>query len=104
MASNAASTASTGSAALVPAGPPRVVILGAGYAGLLCALRLRRRAGRHGARITLINARPDLVERIRLHQLAAGQEVPSRPLAGLLEGTGIELRVGRATAIDLDRR
>src|SRR5258708_33050624 len=47
----------------------RIVILGAGYAGMIAAMRLAKKT--HHAAITLVNASPDFVERIRLHQLAA---------------------------------
>lgn len=62
-----------------------IIILGGGYAGIMTAIRLSRMTG---ARITLVNAAPDFVERIRLHQQAAGQSVPRRPIASLLRGTG----------------
>ncbi|MCP2263237.1 NAD(P)/FAD-dependent oxidoreductase [Promicromonospora thailandica] len=82
----------------------RIVILGAGYAGLSAAGRVARRLHRDDASITLVNADPDFVERVRLHQLAAGQDLPARPLSDLLAGTGVVLRVARVTAIDADRR
>lgn len=74
-----------------------IVILGAGYAGVLAALRLARQGA---VRITLVNAVPHFVERIRLHQLAAGQTLPARPLHAMLAGTGVELLIGRALSID----
>jgi NADH:quinone reductase (non-electrogenic) len=43
-----------------------VVILGAGYSGLMAALRLGRR--RLGLRIALINAEEQFVERVRLQE------------------------------------
>ena len=46
---------------------PRVVVIGGGYAGVLAANRLQRRAD-----VTLINPRPAFVERIRLHQRVTG--------------------------------
>ncbi|WP_280458391.1 PfkB family carbohydrate kinase [Nocardia carnea] len=46
-----------------------VVVIGGGYAGIAAANRLRRRAG---IDITVVNPRPEFVERIQLHQLAAG--------------------------------
>lgn len=58
----------------------RVVVLGAGYAGGITAGRLAKRLHRDEVEITLVNAEPDFVERIRLHQLASGQELPRRPL------------------------
>lgn len=81
----------------------QVVIVGAGYGGLTCALRLARRARRH-VEVTLVNATNRFVERIRLHQLAAAQRSPDHDLGRMLRGTGVRLHVGRATAIDLQRR
>jgi len=82
----------------------RIVILGAGYAGLLAAGRLGRRLHGDDATVTLVNAEPDFVERVRLHQLAAGQDLPPRPLEDVLAGTGVVLRVARVTGVDVDRR
>src|SRR5690348_7291330 len=48
-----------------------VVVIGGGYAGVMAANRLTRRAD---VTVTLINARPRFVERIRLHQLVAGSD------------------------------
>lgn len=81
----------------------RVVIVGAGYGGLTCALRLAS-AGRGRAQITLVDASDRFVERIRLHQGAATQRPPTHALSELVRGTGIRLKIGRATAIDLERR
>ncbi|MEU8359065.1 FAD-dependent oxidoreductase [Nonomuraea sp. NPDC048882] len=78
----------------------RIVVLGAGYAGLAAAKRAARRLRRAGARVTLVNAADRFVERVRLHQLAAGQRLPDLPLAVLLAGTGVELVVARAVGID----
>lgn len=78
----------------------RIVVLGAGYAGLAAAKRAARRLRRTGARVTLVNAADRFVERVRLHQLAAGQRLPDLPLAVLLAGTGVELVVARAVGID----
>jgi NADH:ubiquinone reductase (H+-translocating) len=46
-----------------------VVVIGGGYAGALAANRLTQR---DDVTVTLINPRPDFVERIRLHQLVGG--------------------------------
>jgi len=82
----------------------RVVVLGAGYAGLPAARRLARQVHRYGVRVILVNAEPTFVERPRLHQVATGQRVPELPLRDLLAGSPVELVVGLVTAIDLDRR
>ncbi|MFB9527579.1 FAD-dependent oxidoreductase [Nonomuraea roseola] len=82
----------------------RIVVLGAGYAGLGAAKRVARRLQGADAQVTLVNASDRFVERVRLHQLAAGQPLPDLPLSGLLDGTGVELVVARVTGLDLDAR
>ncbi len=81
----------------------RVVILGAGYGGLTCALRLANRR-RGSVDITLVNASDRFVERIRLHQQAATMRPLTHDLRSLVRGTGIRLEIGRATSIDPVRR
>ncbi len=75
----------------------QVVVLGAGYAGQLAA---RAAARTKDVTVTLVNDRDRFVERVRLHQLAAGQELRDRPISDLVAGSGIRLVVDRATAID----
>ncbi|MEV7124993.1 FAD-dependent oxidoreductase [Streptomyces sp. NPDC093260] len=82
----------------------RIVVLGAGYTGAIAAGRLARRLRRDDVSIVLVNAEPDFVERVRLHQLAAGQDLRPRPLAGMFAGTGVDLRIAKVTAVDADRR
>ncbi|WP_040812331.1 NAD(P)/FAD-dependent oxidoreductase [Nocardia concava] len=82
----------------------RIVVLGAGYAGAFSAGYLARQLHSDDFEITVVNAEPDFVERLRLHQLAAGQELRHRPLAEVFAGTGIRLRVARVTGVDPDRR
>ncbi|WP_431900995.1 NAD(P)/FAD-dependent oxidoreductase [Nonomuraea sp. bgisy101] len=82
----------------------RIVVLGAGYAGLAAAKRAAGRLRGTDARVTLVNAADRFVERVRLHQLAAGQALADLPLATLLEGTGVELVIARVTGIDLPTR
>ncbi|MCY1141012.1 FAD-dependent oxidoreductase [Actinoplanes sp. Pm04-4] len=82
----------------------RIVVLGAGYAGAHAAGRLARRLHPGGTEIKLVNADPDFVERIRLHQLAAGQDLPHRPLRDVFAGTHVELVPAWVSGIDADRR
>jgi NADH:ubiquinone reductase (H+-translocating) len=81
----------------------RIAIIGAGYAGLSCALRL---AHKHGGRaeITLINGSESFVERIRLHEQAAGKQPRALPLSERVRGTGVRLRVGWVERVDLQGR
>lgn len=73
-----------------------IVVLGAGYAGQIAANLAARTLN---AEVTLVNERDRFVERVRLHQLAAGQELRERPLTDLLRGSGVKLVVDRVTAI-----
>ncbi|MGV9449921.1 NAD(P)/FAD-dependent oxidoreductase [Streptomyces sp. NPDC003635] len=82
----------------------RIVVLGAGYTGAVVAGRLARRLRREDATITLVNAEPDFVERVRMHQLATGQDLKARPLDEMFAGTGVELRLARVASVDVDRR
>ncbi|MFF7262078.1 NAD(P)/FAD-dependent oxidoreductase [Streptomyces sp. NPDC008159] len=82
----------------------RIVVLGAGYAGAYVAGTLARRLDPAEVRITVVNAEPDFVQRLRLHQLAAGQEIAAPPLADVFAGTGVRLRLARVAAVDPERR
>ncbi|WP_410592399.1 NAD(P)/FAD-dependent oxidoreductase [Amycolatopsis sp. lyj-23] len=80
----------------------RIVVLGAGYAGANAAARLAKRLHPADTEITLVNADPEFVERVRMHQLATGQDLKPRPLAELFAGTGVQVRIARVAAVDAD--
>ena len=82
----------------------RIVVLGAGYAGAFAAGNLARRLSPADTEITVVNAVPDFVERMRLHQLAIGQDLASRKLADVFAGTEVRLRLARVTGVDPERR
>ncbi|MGW8762306.1 NAD(P)/FAD-dependent oxidoreductase [Streptomyces sp. NPDC055815] len=82
----------------------RIIVLGAGYTGAIAAGRLANQLHREDVAITLVNAEPDFVERVRLHQLAVGQELTPRPFSEMFAGTGVELKLAKVTAIDVDRK
>ena len=82
----------------------RIVVLGAGYAGAYAAGTLARRLSPEDTEVTVVNAEPDFVQRLRLHQLAAGQEIEAPQLADVFAGTGIRLRLARVTAVDPERQ
>ncbi|MEU6247482.1 FAD-dependent oxidoreductase [Glycomyces sp. NPDC047010] len=82
----------------------RIIVLGAGYAGTWAAGALARRLHPADTAITVVNAEPDFVERLRLHQVAAGQDLPSRDLADLFSRNGVRFRQARVTALDPDAR
>ncbi|KRV50939.1 hypothetical protein AQ490_13445 [Wenjunlia vitaminophila] len=76
-----------------------IVVLGAGYAGMMAALRL---APRH--RVTVIDAATHFTERVRLHELAAGRtrtRIPITELASRGSAPGPEPVTGHVVGIDL---
>lgn len=81
-----------------------IVVLGAGYTGLFSAIRLAHRTRRTDVKITLVNPSSRFVERLRMHQLAAGQELTGHQIPDLLAGTGVTFVQGTATAIEPEAR
>ncbi|OAN34157.1 NAD(P)/FAD-dependent oxidoreductase [Mycolicibacterium iranicum] len=74
-----------------------VVVVGGGYAGVLAANRLRQRTD---IDVTLVNPRPQFVERIRLHQLIAGTDDAVEDYSAVLADS-VKLLVDRAERIDV---
>jgi len=80
-----------------------VVVLGAGYAGLMAALRLARPKWR--LRVALVSARDYFLERVRLQEnivTAVERRIPS--LSAFVAGTGIDFISGGITSLDADQR
>jgi NADH:quinone reductase (non-electrogenic) len=84
----------------------KVVIIGAGYAGMLATVRLAARLRRvhTPADIILVNASDLFVERLRLHQFAAKLPVKQRPISNILRGTQVNFVKGYVSHIDIARR
>jgi NADH:ubiquinone reductase (H+-translocating) len=82
----------------------RIVVVGAGYAGVSAALRLARRLDPGRFPVTVVTEHDRFVERIRLHQHAAGQRLRDRPLGPLFAASGVGLVVGRVVAVDPSAR
>lgn len=82
----------------------RIVVLGSGYTGAFAAGRLARQLHPDDAQITVVNAEPEFVERVRMHQLASGQDLKRRSLSDLYASTGVKIRLARVTSVDADRK
>lgn len=83
----------------------RIVVLGAGYAGLSAATNLAGRTKhREDVHITVVNATERFTERLRLHQAASGEQLADLRVPDLLRGTGIEFVTGWVTGIDTGAR
>ncbi|WP_425954557.1 NAD(P)/FAD-dependent oxidoreductase [Xylanimonas sp. McL0601] len=78
----------------------QILVLGAGYAGVMAANRLTQR---DDVDIMLVNPRPHFVERIRLHQLVGGTHDAVQPFAHVL-ADAVRVVVDEAAAIDAPRR
>ena len=77
-----------------------VVVVGGGYAGVLAANRLSQRSDTD---IVMVNPRPHFVERIRLHQLVAGNDDAVQDYATVLTDRA-KLVVDSVTRIDAASR
>ncbi|MEM9953232.1 MAG: FAD-dependent oxidoreductase [Chloroflexota bacterium] len=71
-----------------------IVVIGAGFAGLMAAIRLSRKQDKHTMQITLINGSDDYIVRPRLHEWASNQTRQRRKLRDLLNGTDIQFMHG----------
>jgi NADH dehydrogenase FAD-containing subunit len=80
----------------------RVVVLGAGYSGLLAAIRLAGKARQ--AEVTLVNPRHEFIERVRLHRYAAGQTIRWRKIGDILGHSSVSFVRSTASSIDLDNK
>ncbi|MBA4858485.1 NAD(P)/FAD-dependent oxidoreductase [Nocardia farcinica] len=90
-----------------------VVVIGGGYAGVMAANRLTRRAD---VAVTLVNPRASFVERVRLHQVAGGSHsavVDYREIlaervrlvvdtAELIDAAGQSVRLASGATLDYD--
>ncbi|MRH91548.1 FAD-dependent oxidoreductase [Nocardia sp. SYP-A9097] len=82
----------------------QIVVLGAGYTGMLAAVRLARNTRKLDTRVTLVNPSARFTERLRMHQVAAGQELTDFGIPELLDGSGVRFHQAAATAIDTAAR
>ncbi|MFG1946262.1 NAD(P)/FAD-dependent oxidoreductase [Nonomuraea sp. NPDC048826] len=80
-----------------------IVVLGGGYTGLMCAVRLALRTRKLDVSITLVNPSERFIERLRMHQVAAGHELADFRIPELL-GERVAFVRGWATAVDTERR
>ncbi len=80
--------------------PTRILVIGAGYAGLLFTIRLAGKVARRNIHISLVNEFDTFTERLRLHQFATNQAVKWRSIPQMLRQTNVQFIQGRVTAID----
>jgi DNA-directed RNA polymerase specialized sigma24 family protein len=82
----------------------RILIIGAGYAGLLFTMRLAGKVARQHVQILLVNESDSFIERVRLHQFATNQGVQWRSIPQMLRNTNVQFLQGRVTGLDPTHR
>ena len=78
----------------------RILVLGAGIAGLLFTLRLSGKVARSSVQITLVDEADTFTVRPRLHEFATNQRIFSRPFSQILRKTQVQFLQGRVTSLD----
>jgi NADH dehydrogenase len=74
-----------------------IVIIGGGYGGVIAAARIARR----GVPVTLVDGREGMIERIRLHEVVAGEDIPPVSYKHLFRN--LPVNVVRAWVTGIDR-
>jgi NADH dehydrogenase FAD-containing subunit len=80
--------------------PIRILVIGAGYAGLLFTMRLAGKVARQHVQKALVNESDTFTERPRLHQFATNQVVQWGSLPEVLRRIHVQFIQGRVTSID----
>lgn len=84
-----------------------IVILGAGYGGLLSALTVRKYMSKSEAKVTVVNQYPTHQIITELHRLAAGsiaEKAIAMPLEKLFKGKDIDLRIAKVDSFSVDNK
>jgi NADH dehydrogenase FAD-containing subunit len=78
----------------------RILVLGAGVAGLLFTLRLAGKVARASVQITLVDASDTFIVRPRLHEFATKQRDFRRTFLEILHNTPVQFIQARVTSLD----
>ncbi|MGG6314048.1 NAD(P)/FAD-dependent oxidoreductase [Paenibacillus macerans] len=84
-----------------------ILILGAGYGGVLSALSVRKYMDKSQARVTVVNQYPTHQIITELHRLAAGsisERAVALPLEKLFKGKDIDLRIAKVENFSVDKK
>ncbi|HET6872455.1 MAG TPA: FAD-dependent oxidoreductase, partial [Sporolactobacillaceae bacterium] len=84
-----------------------IVILGAGYGGVLAAQNIRKYYDRHEAYVTVVNQTPTHQIITELHRLAAGsvdEKAVALPLEKVFKGLDVEIKVATVKSFSVDQK
>ncbi|HEX7734766.1 MAG TPA: FAD-dependent oxidoreductase [Ktedonobacteraceae bacterium] len=82
----------------------RILVLGAGIAGLFFTLRLSGKVSHKSVQITLVDEADTFTIRPRLHEFATNQRIFSRPFSQILRKTRVQFFQGRVISLDPGQR
>lgn len=85
----------------------QIVILGAGYGGLLSALTVRKYLNKDEAEVTVVNQFPTHQVITELHRLAGGtiaEQAVAMPLEKLLKGKDVNLIISKVESFSVDKK
>ncbi len=85
----------------------QIVILGAGYGGLLTALTVRKYLNKDEAEVTVVNQYPTHQIITELHRLAGGtiaEQAVSMPLEKLFKGKDVNLVISKVESFSVDKK
>ncbi|MFJ8063695.1 NAD(P)/FAD-dependent oxidoreductase [Psychrobacillus sp. NPDC096426] len=84
-----------------------IVIIGAGYGGLLSALTVRKYLNNNEAKVTVVNQYPTHQIITELHRLAGGaiaEPAISIPLEKIFKGKDIDLQIAKVESFNVDKK
>lgn len=84
-----------------------IVILGAGYGGVLSALTVRKYLSKNEAQVTVVNQFPTHQIITELHRLAGGtlkEQAIAIPLKKLFKGKDIDLKIAKVESFSVDNK
>jgi len=84
-----------------------IAVIGAGYAGIVAANRVQASltdGERRRVRVVMVNPRGDFVDRVRLHEVAAGSRATAAVALQDMLHSRVDVVVGTVTRIDADAR
>ena len=82
----------------------RILVLGAGIAGLLFTLRLTGKVAHESVQITLVDEADTFIVRTKLHEFATRQRVFRRSFSQILRKTQVQFLQARVTSLDPRQR
>ncbi len=82
----------------------QILVIGAGYAGMMAVLRLAGKIQDDLIQVTLINAQDIFIQRPLLVSLVADQKIPGKSIQQMLLGSRVIFEQGRVLSLDPERK